>query len=109
MYAGIMQALPAQTTLQQDEVRGRTEDQPPAAQETVSTDKVQGYENPKEPTSPGSETPIALPLHQAIEAGALIGVTSSARQLGIALPVTVTKPLWELGIAPAAATEEERV
>ena len=34
----------------------------------------------------------------AIQAGTLIDVTPTALQLGITFPVTITRPLWELGI-----------
>jgi len=34
----------------------------------------------------------------AIQAGILIDVTPTALQLGITFPVTITRPLWELGI-----------
>jgi hypothetical protein len=39
----------------------------------------------------------------------LIDVTPTARQLGLSFSVTVTKPLWEMGIAPAdtLTTEEQ--
>jgi hypothetical protein len=53
--------------------------------------------------------PIRIPFKQALETGALIDVTSTARQLGFSFPVTVTKPLWEVGIAPPhTVTQEEQ-
>lgn len=45
--------------------------------------------------------------HEAIQAGALIDVTADARKLGMSFPVTITKPLWEVGIAPDQALSEE--
>jgi len=54
--------------------------------------------------------PSKIPFKQALEAGALIDVTPTARQLGLSFPVTVTKPLWDLGIAPRQVmTQEERL
>ncbi|TKS61568.1 MAG: hypothetical protein EWM72_00316 [Nitrospira sp.] len=44
---------------------------------------------------------------EAIEAGALIDVTPDAQKLGLIFPVTVTRPLWEVGIAPTQALSDE--
>ncbi|OQW30091.1 MAG: hypothetical protein A4E19_11085 [Nitrospira sp. SG-bin1] len=44
---------------------------------------------------------------QAIQAGFLIDVSTDAQKLGLTFPVTVTKPLWEVGIAPAESMSEE--
>ena len=44
---------------------------------------------------------------QAIQAGFLIDVSMDAQKLGLTFPVTVTKPLWEVGIAPDESISEE--
>jgi hypothetical protein len=44
---------------------------------------------------------------QAIQAGFLIDVSLDAQKLGLTFPVTVTKPLWEVGIAPTESMSEE--
>ena len=44
---------------------------------------------------------------QAIQAGFLIDVSTDAQKLGLTFPVTVTKPLWEVGIAPHESMSEE--
>lgn len=47
---------------------------------------------------------------QAIQAGFLIDVSTDAQKLGLTFPVTVTKPLWEIGIAPSESiSDEERL
>ncbi|HSF68399.1 MAG TPA: hypothetical protein VLA67_13335 [Nitrospiraceae bacterium] len=43
----------------------------------------------------------------AIQAGILIDVTPTALQLGIAFPVTLTRPLWEVGIVTNQSLSEE--
>jgi len=43
---------------------------------------------------------------QAIRAGFLIDVTADAQKLGLSFPVTVSKPLWEIGIAPSQTLSE---
>ena len=53
--------------------------------------------------------PAPIPFQQALDTGALIDVSPTAKQLGLAFSVTVTKPLWETGIAPVKTlTEEEQ-
>lgn len=43
----------------------------------------------------------------AIQAGTLIDVTSTALELGITFPVTITRPLWEMGIVTNQSLSEE--
>ena len=43
----------------------------------------------------------------AIQAGILIDVTPTALQLGITFPVTITRPLWEVGIVTNRSLPEE--
>ena len=43
----------------------------------------------------------------AIQAGTLIDVTPTALQLGISFPVTITRPLWEVGIVTNQSLPEE--
>jgi hypothetical protein len=44
---------------------------------------------------------------QAIDSGFLIDVTADAKKLGLSFSVTVTKPLWETGIAPTEELSDE--
>jgi hypothetical protein len=44
---------------------------------------------------------------EAIQAGLLIDVTPTALQLGITFPVTITRPLWEVGIVTNQPLPEE--
>jgi len=44
---------------------------------------------------------------QAIQAGFLIDVSADAQKLGFTFSVTVTKPLWEFGIAPGHELSEQ--
>lgn len=47
-------------------------------------------------TSPS--VPTIQDRTQAIQDGILIDVTPTAQQLGLTFPVTITKPLWDIGI-----------
>jgi hypothetical protein len=64
-------------------------------------------EETAEVTSPPPVGRISENRQQAIQAGVLIDVTEDAKKLGLTFPVTITKPLWEIGIAPLATMSEE--
>jgi hypothetical protein len=56
----------------------------------------------------GNAMPPAIHDREAaIQAGILIDVTPTALQLGITFPVTITRPLWELGIVTNRSLSEE--
>jgi hypothetical protein len=64
------------------------------SQEPISLEQVSGQE-----LVGGSGVPSAIRDREAaIQAGILIDVTQTALQLGITFPVTITRPLWEMGI-----------
>ena len=88
VYDGIINALPSAVDSMEE-----------AGELTQETSEPE-----KENTNP---VPNRIPFQQALDAGSLIDVTSTARQLGISFPVTLTKPLWEVGIAPTKTTTEE--
>jgi hypothetical protein len=58
----------------------------------------------KNPISAGQ---VSENRQQAIQAGILIDVTADAKKIGLTFPVTMTKPLWEVGIAPLSTMSEE--
>jgi hypothetical protein len=66
-----------------------------------------------EPAAATSPPPAAAPQPQmlsreeAIQAGALIDVTPIAHRLGIRLPVSFSRPLWEIGITATHNVPEE--
>ena len=55
-------------------------------------------------TTPPSQT---LSREEAIQAGALIDVTPIAHRMGLRLPVSFSRPLWEIGITAARNVPEE--
>lgn len=57
--------------------------------------------------SPGSASEVISSKQEAVERGWLIDVSEAAQKLGFPFPVTVTKPLWERGIAPSENLSEE--
>jgi hypothetical protein len=98
IYDGIVKALP------HTDVAIPT---PSTAEEFVeaplSQEQVSGQELVE-----GTVMPSALRDREAaIQAGTLIDVTQTALQLGITFPVTITRPLWEMGIVTNRSLPEE--
>jgi len=101
VYEGILKSLPTQEL--SDPIVD-PEFSEPLASAPVPTEPLA---ESAQPSNRSTRAPI--PFQQAIDTGALIDVTSTAKQLGLTFSVTVTKPLWDTGIAPAnTLTEEER-
>ena len=100
VYDGIVKALP-HTDVAIPTSSTQTEPlqpQEPLAQEQVSEQEL----------LEGTAMPPAIHDREAaIQAGILIDVTPTALQLGITFPVTITRPLWELGIVTNRSLSEE--
>jgi hypothetical protein len=111
VYDGIVKALPKQDTAPvTNETAGAggipsAPSLPDAAEEPVAQADT-GQDDP----DTASRFPFIIQSReQAIEAGALIDVTPTARRLGLPFPVTITRPLWETGIETnQTLSEEER-
>lgn len=115
VYEGLIQALPAlpdETIVTQDQNTTGNES-PTEAAPTLPT-----AEEPKLKSSTDSDKTLEartdVPTNQlitnrqqAIQAGFLIDVSMDAQKLGLTFPVTVTKPLWEVGIAPGGSMSDE--
>ncbi len=103
VYEGILKSLPTPKTSDLGIV-GQEMPEEQLAPMSVPREPVEESEQ-----SPNHTTPAPIPFQQAIETGALIDVTPTAKQLGLSFSVTVTKPLWDTGIAPGKTlTEDER-
>ena len=101
IYEGILKSLPTQEIL--DPVDPELSEEPLASMPVPTEPRAESAQ----PSDRSTQSPI--PFQQAIDTGALIDVTPTAKQLGLSFSVTVTKPLWDTGIAPAnTLTEEER-
>ena len=101
VYEGILKSLPTQEIL--DPVDPELSEEPLASMPVPTEPRAESAQ----PSDRSTQSPI--PFQQAIDTGALIDVTPTAKQLGLSFSVTVTKPLWDTGIVPAnTLTEEER-
>lgn len=110
VYDGIMKVLPnadlaASTPSRVEESVGS----PPAGKDPVQAAETIAQENiaEQELVAETVTTPALHDRQQAIQAGTLIDVTSTAQQLGISFHVTITRPLWEMGIVTNQSLSEE--
>ena len=102
VYEGIQKSLPTQEI--SDSIVDSALSEEPLASMPVPTEP---RAESAQPSDRSTQAPV--PFQQAIDTGALIDVTATAKQLGLSFSVTVTKPLWDTGIAPTnTLTEEER-
>jgi len=110
VYDGIVKALPHTDVVIPT---------PSTAEESVEASSAQSeHLQPQEPLGQeqvsGQESVEGTVMHPtlrdreaAIQAGILIDVTPTALQLGITFPVTITRPLWEVGIVTNQSLPEE--
>ena len=70
-------------------------------------DRLPEQDPTAETAGAGPGVPTIKDRQQAILSGMLIDVTPTAQQLGLTFPVTITKPLWELGIVTTDSLPEE--
>lgn len=114
VYDGLVQALP---TLPEEAVVSSGHDASNGDVLIESASTLLTTEEPKleHPTNAGNALEVRTDApanqlitnrQQAIQSGFLIDVSTDAQKLGLTFPVTVTKPLWEIGIAPGESLSE---
>ncbi|UVT14345.1 MAG: hypothetical protein H8K04_10780 [Nitrospira sp.] len=115
IYDGLIQALPIlpdDSTLAPSEAI-REEKETVQAVPSLPTAEEPKLESPAslgkapEVKAEGSVNQLITNRQEAIQSGFLIDVTTDAQKLGISFPITITKPLWEMGIAPSQTLSEE--
>ena len=115
VYEGLIQALPA---IPDEPIVGPDQNNPNTQLQAESTLTTSTAEEPAlqpqgtsehalEPQADVSAKQLTANRQQAIQAGLLIDVSAIAQKLGLTFPVTVTKPLWEIGIAPSESISDE--
>lgn len=112
VYEGIIKVLP--TPFETPVEASKTSEEVAATSDLITRESVtqpegSTAEQSTEATEQTVNVPTKIPFKQALETGALIDVTPTAKQLGFSFPVTVTRPLWDVGIAPVKTlTQEEQ-
>jgi len=110
IYDGIVRALPhthvatpAPSNAEEAAEILSAESEPLQAQEPLPLGHAGGQELVEGTVMP----PAIRDREAAIQAGILIDVTPAALKLGITFPVTITRPLWEVGIVTNQSLPEE--
>jgi hypothetical protein len=103
VYDGILNSLPTPVI---PPASGGPSSGEPAAPAATAPVASQTPEDTEQEANRAATTQI--PFEQAVDAGSLIDVTPTAKQLGLSFSVTVTKPLWETGIAAGQTNEQEQ-
>lgn len=110
VYDGIAKALPHTDVADpipsiagELELTPSAQSEPLQPQEPLPQKQVDGQELMEQTVLP----PTIRDREAAIQAGNLIDVTSTALELGITFPVTITRPLWEVGIVTNQSLSEE--
>jgi len=110
VYDGIVKAMPDRdvailvpSNVEESAEAPSAQSEPLQSQESLAQEQVSGQERVE-----GTVMPPAIRNREAaIQAGILIDVTPTALQLGISFPVTITRPLWEVGIVTDQSLPEE--
>jgi hypothetical protein len=105
VYDGIVQALGSTAASPMPD-----EQEPAAAEQaaTVAQSEARESGTAHEQRDDGTDVValLAQKRKEAIRTGALIDVTPDAQKLGLTIPVTITRPLWDAGIAPTQSLSE---
>ena len=112
IYDGIVKALPqtdivipapSDAEIPTEASSAQSEPLQAQAQVPLTLEHAGGQELVEQTAQP----PAIRDREAAIQAGILIDVTPTALKLGITFPVTITRPLWEVGIVTNQALSEE--
>jgi hypothetical protein len=115
VYEGLIHALPTvpEESPVLDQHPGSLESEgtaPALPQPAAPRSKIEEptpADEPSETQIQGTPVQPITTRQQAIQTGILIDVTEDAKQLGLTFPVTVSKPLWDIGIAPLPELSEQ--
>jgi hypothetical protein len=113
IYDGIMDALPKDVVAALPEVEAVLAD----LEAKLPAESGVGKETPADldsklegtaaDSTDRSDVPTIRDRQEAIQSGILIDVTPTARELGLTFPVTITKPLWDIGIVTNQSLSQE--
>lgn len=113
VYDGIVNALPKEIVAaipEVDAVLADLEAKLPAVsgvENETLVDMDSKQEDPAADSTAGPGVPTIRDRQEAIQSGILIDVTPTAKELGLTFPVTITKPLWDIGIVTNQSFSQE--
>jgi hypothetical protein len=112
-YDGIVNALPKDVVAalpEVDAVLAELEAKLPAVSgvgNKTLVDMDSKQEGTAADSTAGPGVPTIRDRQEAIQSGILIDVTPTAKELGLTFPVTITKPLWDIGIVTNQSLSQE--
>ncbi|HEX7767102.1 MAG TPA: DUF6573 family protein [Nitrospira sp.] len=110
IYDGIMNALPKEAVAAIDAVFADLETALPVvplAKGETAPETTPIQQETAEDSKVGPGVPTIRDRQEAIQSGILIDVTPTAKELGLTFPVTITKPLWDIGIVTNHSLSQE--
>lgn len=113
VYEGIVNALPKELVPAVPEIEAVLADMEPASPVVPPSHKMPAGEttptqnDAAENPAASADIPTIRDREEAIQSGILIDVTPTAKQVGLTFPVTITKPLWEIGIVTNQSLSQE--
>ena len=113
IYDGIVNALPKDVVAalpEVDAVLAELEAKLPAVSgvgNKTLVDMDSKQEGTAADSTAGPGVPTIRDRQEAIQSGILIDVTPTAKELGLTFPVTITKPLWDIGIVTNQSLSQE--
>lgn len=114
VYEGLVHALPSlpdepvdqtQSNAHESEGKPAASVSPSPAEPRSETSVTREDRSAVQAQTPAQQ--LIANRQQAIQAGFLIDVSTDAKKLGLTFPVTITKPLWDIGIAPGQELSEQ--
>ena len=113
IYDGIVNALPKEVVAalpEVDAVLAELEAKLPVVSGVGDESLVEldsNQESTAGDSTAGPGVPTITDRQEAIQSGILIDVTPTAQLLGLTFPITVTKPLWDIGIVTNQSLSQE--
>ena len=113
IYDGIVHALPKEVVAalpEVDAVLAELEAKLPVVSGVGDESLVEldsNQESTAGDSTAGPGVPTITDRQEAIQSGILIDVTPTAQLLGLTFPITVTKPLWDIGIVTNQSLSQE--
>lgn len=106
---GLSEPTSAPAVSEQPEGAGATAGGPESAVPRPDADPLSEQTARSHENSPTASQPKTFSREEAVRAGALIDVTPIAHKLGLSLPVTFSRPLWEIGITATRNVPDEEL
>lgn len=113
VYEGIVNALPKEIVPAVPEIEAVLADLEtaspvaPSSNEEAASGVPPSQKDVAENPVASADIAVIRDRQEAIQSGILIDVTPTAQQLGLTFPVTITKPLWDIGIVTNQSLSQE--